>query len=89
MGGLTPCLRTAQAAEDAGVECAPHFLPGLFVHLAAAATNVTRLEHFPVLEPLLTGWPAIDADGWMTASGRSGHGLDLAGGAREAFRIDR
>ena len=35
-----------------GVGAAPHFLPALFVHVAAAAPNVTWLEDFPLLEPL-------------------------------------
>ncbi len=87
MGGLTPALRTAQLAEHANVEIAPHFLPGLFVHLAAAASNVTWLEEFPLLEPLLSGWPLVNADGTMTLCERTGHGLQLADGARERYRI--
>lgn len=87
MGGLTPCLRTAQLAEHANVDVAPHFLPGLFVHVAAAAPNVTWLEDFPVLEPLFTGWPEI-IDGRMSPTGVIGHGLALAAGARETYRIE-
>ena len=87
MGGLTPALRTAQLAEHANVEIAPHFLPGLFVHLAAAAPNLTWLEEFPLLEPLLSGWPLVNADGTMTLRDCTGHGLQLAQGARERYRL--
>jgi aspartate kinase len=48
---------------EAGVEVSPHFLPGLFVHLAAALPGLRWLEDFPLLEPLFEGWPHIDSDG--------------------------
>jgi L-alanine-DL-glutamate epimerase-like enolase superfamily enzyme len=87
MGGLTPCLRLARFAEACNVEVAPHFLPGLFVHVAAAAPNVTWLEDFPLLEPLFAGWPVMAADGMMEPSAAPGHGLMPADGAREAYRL--
>jgi L-alanine-DL-glutamate epimerase-like enolase superfamily enzyme len=87
LGGLTPCLRVARIAEAHNVEIAPHFLPGLFAHLAAAAPNVTWLEDFPLLEPLFTGWPERAADGTMAPRDVPGHGLAPADGAREAYRI--
>jgi len=87
LGGLSGCLRVAQFAEHSNVEVAPHFLPGLFVHLAAAAPNVTWLEDFPLVESLFDGWPPLDADGTMTLRDVPGHGLQLAAGAREAYRI--
>jgi L-alanine-DL-glutamate epimerase-like enolase superfamily enzyme len=87
IGGLTPALRTAHLAEAAGVEVAPHFLPGLFVHLAAAAPSVTWLEEFPLLEPLFDGWPVLHNDGTMTLRDVPGHGLRPAHGARERYII--
>jgi L-alanine-DL-glutamate epimerase-like enolase superfamily enzyme len=87
MGGLTPCLRLARFAEDCNVEVAPHFLPGLFVHVAAAAPNVTWLEDFPLLEPLFAGLPALSPDGTIGATDAPGHGLTPADGAREAYRL--
>lgn len=88
MGGLTECLRAAQMAEHANVEVAPHFLPGLFVHVAAAAPNITWLEDFPLVEAVLSGLPEMGADGTMGPTDAIGHGLALASGAREQFRID-
>lgn len=87
LGGLTPCLRLARFAEACNVEVAPHFLPGLFVHLAAAAPNVTWLEDFPLLEPLFTGLPEMSADGTLEPRDVPGHGIAPAPGAREAYRL--
>jgi L-alanine-DL-glutamate epimerase-like enolase superfamily enzyme len=87
LGGLTPCLRLARFAEACNVEVAPHFLPGLFVHVAAAAPNVTWLEDFPLLEPLFAGLPVMAADGMMAPTAAAGHGLSPADGAREAYRL--
>ncbi|MGE0591814.1 MAG: mandelate racemase/muconate lactonizing enzyme family protein [Vicinamibacterales bacterium] len=77
-GGLTPILDLAVLAEAFGVALAPHFLPGLFVHLAAAAPALTWLEEFPLLEPLFEGWPVLDPHGCLRPPDVPGHGLVLA-----------
>ncbi|MGV3635079.1 MAG: enolase C-terminal domain-like protein [Pseudorhodoplanes sp.] len=82
VGGLTPVLEIATLAESFDAIVSPHFLPGLFAHVAAAAPALRWLEEFPLLEPLFEGWPGIDANGAMTASSAPGHGLRLA----ERFR---
>ncbi len=83
IGGLTPSLALAEVAAFHGIGLAPHFLPGLFVHLAAASPAVTWLEDFALLEPMFDGWPAMTADGTMTVdAGRPGHGLALSDRAR-------
>jgi L-alanine-DL-glutamate epimerase-like enolase superfamily enzyme len=87
MGGITECLRVTRLAEALGVEVAPHFLPNLFVHLAAVSPSVTWLEEFPLLEPLFAGLKSFDADGTLTALDSPGHGLLWAAGARESFRM--
>ena len=76
MGGMTECLRLTRAAELFGVEVMPHFLPGLFVHLAAASPSVSMLEEFPLLEPVLDGLPAF-VNGVMRPAPSIGHGLSL------------
>jgi L-alanine-DL-glutamate epimerase-like enolase superfamily enzyme len=88
LGGLTPSLRMARFAEACNVEVAPHFLPGLFVHVAAAAPNVTWLEDFPLLEPLFAGWPVMAPDGTIAARDVPGHGLTPADGVRDAYRLN-
>lgn len=87
MGGLTECLRVARLAEALGLEVAPHFLPNLFVHLAAASPSVTWLEDFPLLEPLLGNPQTFDGSGRLSLPDTPGHGLAWADGARESFRV--
>ena len=87
LAGLTPCLHVARLAEACNVEVAPHFLPGLFIHLAAAAPNVTWLEDFPLLEPLFSGLPEMTPAGSMAPRDVPGHGLTPAPGVREAYGI--
>ena len=87
MGGITECLRVSQAAEAFGIASAPHFLPALFVHMAAAAPNVTWLEDFPLLEPLFDIGVRIDARQRMAPGDRPGHGLAWKDGARAEFRV--
>jgi L-alanine-DL-glutamate epimerase-like enolase superfamily enzyme len=77
-GGLTPILQVTALAELFGVAVAPHFLPGLFVHLAAVSPAVTWLEEFPLVEPLFDGWPETTRDGMMTPREAPGHGLSLS-----------
>lgn len=86
-GGLTECLRIARLAEAFGVEVSPHFLPGLFVHLAAAAPNVTWLEDFPLVEPLFEGWPEMSGNGQLSPREAPGHGLSLAPGVLQKYRV--
>lgn len=77
VGGLTPVLELSVLAEAFDAIVSPHFLPGLFAHVAAAAPAMRWLEEFPLLEPLFDGWPGIDASGTMAASSSHGHGLTL------------
>jgi L-alanine-DL-glutamate epimerase-like enolase superfamily enzyme len=86
IGGLTPSLDLAIVAEAFDVSVSPHFLPGLFAHLAAASSAVRWLEEFPLLEPLFDGWPEIAKDGTMSASAAPGHGLVLTSKARGMLR---
>jgi L-alanine-DL-glutamate epimerase-like enolase superfamily enzyme len=87
-GGLTEALRIAQLAEHFGLAVSPHFLPALFVHVAAAAPAIRWLEDFPLLEPLFAGLPDLAADGTMSPPQAPGHGLHFAAGARERYRVD-
>ena len=87
MGGLTECLRVMRVAEAFGMEASGHFLPGLFIHLAAAAPNLTWLEDFPLLEPLFTGWPQMSLQGTLRLPVTPGHGLALAEDALKRYAI--
>lgn len=74
-GGLTPILEVAALADAFGISVSPHFLPGLFVHAAAAAPGIGWLEEFPLIEPLFEGWPEVRGDGTMAPGDLPGHGL--------------
>jgi hypothetical protein len=52
VGGITPFLKIAGQAEQAGLMLAPHFAMELHVHLAAAYPTEPWVEHFDWLEPL-------------------------------------
>ena len=78
MGGLTECLRTAQLAEHCDVEVAPHFLPAIFIQLAAVVPHLTWLEDQPTIEPLFVSTPHMDPDGYIAAPADPGHGLVLS-----------
>ena len=84
-GGLTECLRVALLAEACNVSVSPHFLPALFVHLAAAAPNVQWLEHFPLLEPIFDE-PIDLNNGAIEALDVPGHGISISAETREKYR---
>ncbi len=87
IGGLTEAMRVATVAQHYGISVAPHFLPALFVHLAAACPSVQWLEHFPLLEPLFENPVEMDENGKMAPPEIPGHGLAWAPGARTEFSV--
>ncbi|MEZ0491836.1 mandelate racemase/muconate lactonizing enzyme family protein [Kineococcus sp. TBRC 1896] len=52
IGGITPFLRLATLADQAGVDLAPHFAMEIHLHLAATYPRETWVEHFEWLDPL-------------------------------------
>lgn len=86
-GGITEALRVAQLAEHYGVTVAPHFLPALFIHLAAASPAIRWLEDFPLIEPLFVDLPEMDRNGEMTLPETPGHGMRFAPGARNEYLV--
>jgi L-alanine-DL-glutamate epimerase-like enolase superfamily enzyme len=84
-GGLTPMLEVAAIAGAFDLAVSPHFLPGLFAHLAAAVPAVTWLEDFPLLEPLFDGWPDVSPAGTVEPRNVPGHGLTIDEGTRRRF----
>jgi hypothetical protein len=65
----------------------PHFLPGLFVHVAAVSPAIVWLEQFPLLEPLFDGWPQLSPDGTMSPRDVTGHGLTMPQDIRRRLAI--
>ncbi len=77
LGGITPFLKVAAQADQAGLMLAPHFAMELHVHLAAAYPREPWVEHFDWLEPLFNERLAIQ-DGRMLVPTRPGLGLTLS-----------
>jgi L-alanine-DL-glutamate epimerase-like enolase superfamily enzyme len=81
VGGITPFLKVAAQAEQAGLLIAPHFAMELHIHLAAACPREGWVEHFDWLEPLFNERIAIRG-GRMLVPTRPGLGLTLSEQAR-------
>jgi len=52
IGGITPFLRLADLADQAGLGMAPHFVMEIHIHLAACYPKEPWVEQFEWLEPL-------------------------------------
>jgi L-talarate/galactarate dehydratase len=92
VGGITPFLKIAAQAEQAGLSLAPHFAMELHVHLGAIYPTEPWVEHFDWLEPLFNERLEI-SKGRMLVPTRPGLGLSLsdqcAGWTREEVEIGR
>ena len=92
VGGITPFLKIAAMADQAGVMLAPHFAMELHVHLGAVYPTEPWVEHFDWLEPLFNERLEI-SEGRMLVPTRPGLGLSLSGQAaawtRESVEIGR
>jgi L-alanine-DL-glutamate epimerase-like enolase superfamily enzyme len=92
VGGITPFLKIAAQAEQAGVMLAPHFAMELHVHLAAAYPTEPWLEHFDWLEPLFNERLEIRG-GRIVVPTLPGLGVSLSdrarGWTREQIQIGR
>lgn len=76
LGGITPFLKVANAAEQRGMIMAPHFIMEIHLHLAATYEHQTWVEHFEWLEPVFNERLEI-RDGMMIVPDRPGLGLSL------------
>ncbi|MCM2339839.1 mandelate racemase/muconate lactonizing enzyme family protein [Rhodoferax sp.] len=85
VGGITPYLKVAAQADQAGLLVAPHFAMELHIHLAAAYPREGWVEHFDWLEPLFNERIEI-AGGRMLVPNRPGLGLSLSEQARKWTR---
>jgi len=81
VGGITPFLKVAAQADQAGLLIAPHFAMELHIHLAAAYPREGWVEHFDWLEPLFNERIEIKG-GRMLVPTRPGLGLTLSEQAR-------
>ncbi|RWB78644.1 MAG: mandelate racemase/muconate lactonizing enzyme family protein [Mesorhizobium sp.] len=75
IGGITPWLKVAHAAEAFDMPVCPHFLMELHVSLVCAIQNGKYVEYIPQLDEL-TGAKMRIEDGHALAPGESGIGID-------------
>lgn len=80
VGGITPFLRVADLARDAGLQLAPHLLPELSGQLALTLPGRTWVEDvedagFGDLGALLEPTGGRIEEGWFTAGDRPGLGF--------------
>ncbi len=64
----------------------PHFLPELHVHLAAAVSNCSYVEHFALIDDLLLETVSVQ-QGLATPPDRQGHGMRWDAAAMDRFRV--
>ena len=77
IGGITPFLRLAHLADQAGLQLAPHFAMEIHVHLAAAYPREPWVEHFEWLNPLFN--ERLETEGGrMLVPARPGLGFTLS-----------
>ena len=75
IGGVTPWLKVAHAAEAFDTPVCPHFLMELHVNLACAAPNGKYVEYIPQLDELTTARLVIE-NGMAVAPTTPGLGVE-------------
>ncbi len=75
IGGVTPWLKVAHAAEAFDIPVCPHFLMELHVSLACAVQNGKYVEYIPQLDTLTSSGMKIE-DGHAIAPSAPGLGID-------------
>ncbi|MGX7871663.1 mandelate racemase/muconate lactonizing enzyme family protein [Mesorhizobium sp. ORM6] len=86
IGGITPWLKIAHAAEAFDIPVCPHFLMELHVSLTCAVQNGRYVEYIPQLD-LLTGKHMRIEDGHALAPDEPGIGIDWDWEAVKAMSI--
>jgi L-alanine-DL-glutamate epimerase-like enolase superfamily enzyme len=77
IGGITPFLRLAALADQAGLQLAPHFAMEIHLHLAATYPREPWVEHFEWLNPLFNE-RLETREGRMIVPDRPGLGFTLS-----------
>ena len=81
IGGITPFLRLMALSEHRRLALAPHFAMEIHLHLAAAYSGTTWIEHFEWLQPVFNERLQV-RDGRMLVPNRPGLGVSLSDQAR-------
>jgi len=73
-GGITGCLQICRLAVSHGIPVSLHSLPELHIQLATVDHNVCYVEHFPILDQIMTAG-LTPTEGRVSAPARPGHGI--------------
>lgn len=87
IGGITPWLKVAHAAEAFNMAVSPHFLMELHVALCAAVPNGRWVEYIPQLDTITTEGMKIE-NGHAIPSGEAGLGIAWDWEAIDRMRVD-
>jgi L-alanine-DL-glutamate epimerase-like enolase superfamily enzyme len=86
VGGITPWLKVAHAAEAFNVKVAPHFLMEIHASLACAVSAGLWVEHIPQLGAI-TRSALVIKDGWVVPPETPGLGIDWDEDAIAELRV--
>ena len=86
VGGITPWLKVAHAAEAFNVQVAPHFLMELHVSLACAVPAGMYVEHIPQLDAITRSRLRLE-DGFVRPPETPGLGIDWNADAISDLRV--
>ena len=88
IGGITPLLKIASAAEAFHTAVSPVRMPEVGVHLACGLSNVPHVDSVGWFADLFGGGPVI-ANGKLVPAGEPGLGLLLNEGVAAKWRVAR
>jgi L-alanine-DL-glutamate epimerase-like enolase superfamily enzyme len=90
-GGITEFVRGAAVAAAAGLDVSAHCAPHLHATFVGAVPNIRHIEYFHdharIEEKLLFDGARAPRDGTLSATGRSGHGIDVRTEGVEQWRV--
>lgn len=86
VGGVTEWMRIAELGLANGLPIAPHFVPEIHIHLAAATQNSIYVESFPMMDDLLVRQLQVE-DGHVIVPDAPGHGLEFHPWVWEKYRV--
>ena len=84
VGGITPWMKVAAAAEAKGIPICGHVIPEVHVHLLSAIPNGHLIEFMPRSEPIFKTRLVLE-DGCLVAPNAPGLGVELDEAACERF----
>jgi len=86
VGGITPWMKVAAAAEAIGIPICGHVIPEVHVHLLSAIPNGHLIEYMPRSEPIFKTRLSLE-DGHLVAPQSPGLGVELDEAACERYKV--